>query len=1149
MRPSQLSTDPLSSKKEHAGAGLWNVNARLKEYKIVKEQQTVSADLRQRNIKWYLKSMSPQAAFLKKCKKAEEAARQRRPLPLGKKATHKKTSWFGGADVPTRPELNSTSPLVLAVRLGRISCVQALLKHSPSINIPDGFGVTPIQYALFLLLKDRHNKVVQQITDLILSHLPFTSSHIVASMYMLPRTDFPTLSSSPYIQVVQQITDTILSHLPFASSRAMASMYLLPRAEKALANARKAGTQLKDLANFKEKVLALKNFQPVNHPNFMDPMVLATLLNDMPRLAWLVFRCAGNLNDSYVALPDIPTYLQGQWEKMAGNCRSKVLPLHVGVMQKKLETVRLMLDMGADPNTFGVEYCGNLKKDIERRRSLFREKSQVVKDQIEAGASAIPYARLWTNPAPGMLNMLSGHNFKKVMGLACWETSEAGAVESQMLALTDRANIWPYQHLDMTSDPKDYKKYTLRLDSQFNQQYMNTSLEFFLPAYFMPVLRKHIAVVGGDHPSSGRNMSHDAMKKGAAELYQGYIMSQVQSQKERLVRACYVSSRPKRPNSPKAESHESRSKAESDASKPSPDLAGHELQGWARKTAATIKANADSKYSTLEADRARGGELSSAAKSSLRLKADSQAFAEWCKQAAKTLIDLEPEFQAMAKKVNAGMLPKWYVDHPGKPDSSPEETMDMIASSVASFNPSGEVPKDFSGLDASNDFLGQLADETKGFLETISPKFDMELLEEKKRSPEDLTVADSVKALQIAYIEVKSRESQAILAERMVNYAAGAEEFQAKSLANIRLMVEQKRQMMTKKVEALSSGDLAFDEDALFAQAMHQVNWEIIGKKLGPNGPNIVSLLTSIDPPLNSTDVLALAKNSVGEGMEALFLDKLKQTGKAPPAVADALSDVFKGGTDETPVDAVSDAVNAGTDEAQAPVDALSDVVKAGTDETQAPADAPSDVAKAGTDEAQAPVDASSDVVKAGTDDAQAPVDAKGMQMPEVMAFAQVCEDVERFDASSVAKAVLDKGGDLGGDFGSKLIAPVPGMKSRLANNPLAAELLQVSANNQLDQVREFYSKKLETVEFDMVSNATCGMEEMTSLTNLGHKFEQALANILDNLEAEGEHVIDEMTLGFQLDLLVDLEGLAAAMQGAQDALLMILDFLDIDHA
>eukprot|EP00798_Chlamydomonas_sp_ICE-L_P009349 gene9349-16472_t len=312
----------------------------------------------------------------------------------------------------------------------------------------------------------------------------------------------------------------------------------------------------------------------------------------------------------------------------------------------------------------------------------------------------------------------------------------------------------------------------------------------------------------------------------------------------------------------------------------------------------------------------------------------------------------------------------------------------------------------------------------------------------------------------------------------------------------------------------------------------------------------------------------------------------------------DAVSDAVNAGTDEAqaPVDALSDVVKAGTDETQAPADAPSDVAKAGTDEAQAPVDASSDVVKAGTDDAQAPVDAvamamameqwgedgakavkalellkeagarfefprdpqaimellhslGQDAIKGGVESLMNSFSQKGMQMPEVMAFAQVCEDVERFDASSVAKAVLDKGGDLGGDFGSKLIAPVPGMKSRLANNPLAAELLQVSANNQLDQVREFYSKKLETVEFDMVSNATCGMEEMTSLTNLGHNFEQALANILDNLEAEGEHVIDEMTLGFQLDLLVDLEGLAAAMQGAQDALLMILDFLDIDHA
>ena len=42
----------------------------------------------------------------------------------------------------------------------------------------------------------------------------------------------------------------------------------------------------------------LKAFQPIDFPTMMDPLVLATLLNDIPRLAWLVYRCAGNLNVS-----------------------------------------------------------------------------------------------------------------------------------------------------------------------------------------------------------------------------------------------------------------------------------------------------------------------------------------------------------------------------------------------------------------------------------------------------------------------------------------------------------------------------------------------------------------------------------------------------------------------------------------------------------------------------------------------------------------------------------------------------------------------------------------------------------------------------------------------------------------------------------
>ncbi len=76
----------------------------------------------------------------------------------------------------------------------------------------------------------------------------------------------------------------------------------------------------------------------------MDPLFLGVLLNDISRIGWMVFECGGNLNDAYVSLPDIPRYFQGLWEKVASNCQSRVLPLHIGVMQKKFDTVRCGLD-------------------------------------------------------------------------------------------------------------------------------------------------------------------------------------------------------------------------------------------------------------------------------------------------------------------------------------------------------------------------------------------------------------------------------------------------------------------------------------------------------------------------------------------------------------------------------------------------------------------------------------------------------------------------------------------------------------------------------------------------------------------------------------------------------------------------------------
>lgn len=131
-----------------AEEGPWNVEARLKVGEAAAKKRSAAAAtaarampgpaLRERNLRWYLKSMSPAEfplkpgqwrSVLKKTKKAVEEAHKRAPRQPGSKAVvRSKTAWFGIPDLPSRPELNQTSPLVLAVRLGRVECVEQLVR-------------------------------------------------------------------------------------------------------------------------------------------------------------------------------------------------------------------------------------------------------------------------------------------------------------------------------------------------------------------------------------------------------------------------------------------------------------------------------------------------------------------------------------------------------------------------------------------------------------------------------------------------------------------------------------------------------------------------------------------------------------------------------------------------------------------------------------------------------------------------------------------------------------------------------------------------------------------------------------------------------------------------------------------------------------
>ncbi|KAG2496092.1 hypothetical protein HYH03_005695 [Edaphochlamys debaryana] len=387
----KVDTEPLPDAvyAKHEAAFDARVEELLVTKPIKEDKRLEGADLRARNIDWYLKSMSPieyplkigkWKSFAKMSKKAILAARLRRPCKPGEKPKiRKKTAWFGLPDLPTRPELALTSPLAYAVRLCRPKCVEVLTRLSGALpNLPDAHGVTPLSYALFLLAKERHNKSLQSIVDLLLAARPLVDTATVWNLVLKKR---------------------MAKDLAWAEADAAAKggVEKLPRAQrKALKEQQQLYGYLKD------------NYSARDFPSVMEPLVLATLLNDVGRLTVLVRRCGANLNNAWVFLPDIPTYFQGLWEKQLGKCHSRVTPLHVGICQKKYDTVKSLLDLGCDPNLTGSEYSGNIHKDLQRAAKLIKSKMSDARALKATGKGANPYAKLWSSVPTSLMGVLVG---------------------------------------------------------------------------------------------------------------------------------------------------------------------------------------------------------------------------------------------------------------------------------------------------------------------------------------------------------------------------------------------------------------------------------------------------------------------------------------------------------------------------------------------------------------------------------------------------------------------------------------------------------------------------------------------------------------------------------------------------------------------
>ncbi|PNH11118.1 Ankyrin-1 [Tetrabaena socialis] len=389
--------------------------AREKSYVLKDDVPLEGAELRARNIQFYHKSMSPVeyplkigkwTTFLRLSAKATEKARQRRPCKPGEKPKiRSKKAWFGLAELPSRPELALTSPLVYAVRLGRPKCVAALLQHNAALpNMPDAHGHTPLAYAMFQLAKDRHSKALQAITDMLLAVRPLVDQATIWRLQILPRMRKELVALE-------------------AEAAAKGDEGMRGREKRALQSKRQMVTFLG------------AKYEANDFPTVMDPVVLAALLGDVGRLTVMLRDCGGNINNAWVWLPDIPTYFQGLWEKQLARCRSRCTPLHVAICAKKHDLVkydvggssgawggragaaarqrvavkgRSLLDLGSDPNLCGTEFSGNTSKDLAKRAKLFRDKAEEVAQIKKMANGSNPYRKLWLDKQASMFSLLIG---------------------------------------------------------------------------------------------------------------------------------------------------------------------------------------------------------------------------------------------------------------------------------------------------------------------------------------------------------------------------------------------------------------------------------------------------------------------------------------------------------------------------------------------------------------------------------------------------------------------------------------------------------------------------------------------------------------------------------------------------------------------